>query len=152
MSPLYRYALKLTRDKYKAEDLLQDTYERMISKKDTYITNRSLLAWALCIMHNIHINNYRLNHLSIEYVGLSPFMVNLADSFTCKLEVQEKKLKIRQIKAYLKSKGKNYLSVALLRGWGLKYREIANIIQVPRNTIKTILWQLRQEFKHQEIL
>jgi RNA polymerase sigma-70 factor (ECF subfamily) len=56
---LRRYALTLSRHPNDADDLVHDTLLRAIERKATFDPSRSLRAWLLSILHNLHIDQRR---------------------------------------------------------------------------------------------
>jgi len=56
---LRRYARALTRDPDGADDLVQDTLERAIARRDRYRPGTSLRSWSFTLMHNLHIDQCR---------------------------------------------------------------------------------------------
>ena len=56
---LRAFSLKLTGNPVDAEDLYQDTAVRIITNADKYKQGTNFKAWAVTIMRNIFINNYR---------------------------------------------------------------------------------------------
>ncbi|MBP8238998.1 MAG: RNA polymerase sigma factor, partial [Saprospiraceae bacterium] len=56
---LRAFALKLTGSEMDAEDLYQDTTMRIITNSEKYLQGTNFKAWAVTIMRNIFINNYR---------------------------------------------------------------------------------------------
>jgi len=60
ISPSLRaFALKLTTNSMDAEDLYQDTAFRIFTNAEKYHAGTNFKAWAVTIMRNIFINNYR---------------------------------------------------------------------------------------------
>lgn len=56
---LFRFAYKLTADREKAEDLLQDTLLKAMLHKESYNKNTNFKGWLFIIMRNTFINGYR---------------------------------------------------------------------------------------------
>src|SRR5271166_5100948 len=56
---LRRYARALTRDNSRADDLVQDTLVRAITKAHLWQEGTDIRAWLLTIMHNQYVNNIR---------------------------------------------------------------------------------------------
>src|SRR5687767_12441594 len=56
---LRRYARALTGDRAAADDLVQDTLERALSRFHLWRRGSDLRAWLFTIMHNIFINQAR---------------------------------------------------------------------------------------------
>ena len=59
MPRLRRYARALTGDRNAADDLVQDTLERALSRFQLWRQGSDLRAWLFTIMHNIFINQAR---------------------------------------------------------------------------------------------
>ena len=58
-SSLRAFAMSLTGNKTDADDLYQDTTLRIMSNADKFREGTNFKAWAVTIMRNIFINNYR---------------------------------------------------------------------------------------------
>jgi len=56
---LRRYARALTGDRFAADDLVQDTLERALSRFSLFRRGSKLDAWLLTIMHNLFVNQLR---------------------------------------------------------------------------------------------
>jgi RNA polymerase sigma-70 factor, ECF subfamily len=56
---LRRYARALTRNRDRADDLVQDTLSRALEKERFWQTGTNLGAWLFAIMHNQNVNNVR---------------------------------------------------------------------------------------------
>jgi len=56
---LRRYAVALTRDMSRADDLVQDTLVRAIAKQSFWKSGTNLRAWLFTIMHNQNVNGVR---------------------------------------------------------------------------------------------
>lgn len=56
---LRRYARALTGDRSAADDLVQDTLERGLSRFHLWRSGSDLRAWLFTIMHNIYVNQVR---------------------------------------------------------------------------------------------
>lgn len=56
---LRRYARALTGDRYAADDLVQDTIERALSRASLWRSGSKLDSWLLTIMHNLFVNSVR---------------------------------------------------------------------------------------------
>ena len=58
-SSLRAFAMSLTGNRVDADDLYQDTTLRIMSNADKFREGTNFKAWAVTIMRNIFINNYR---------------------------------------------------------------------------------------------
>src|SRR3954452_17749118 len=59
---LRRYARALTRDALRADDLVQDTLVRALTKQHLWQTGTNLRAWLFTLMHNQYVNESRLSN------------------------------------------------------------------------------------------
>jgi len=57
---LRRYARALTGDVNRADDLVQDTFERALAKLDLWQPGSDLRAWLFTLMHNLFVNQIRI--------------------------------------------------------------------------------------------
>ena len=58
---LLYYALSLTADQEKANDLLQETFLKALTYREKFTQNTNFKAWIYTIMKNTFINDYRRN-------------------------------------------------------------------------------------------
>ena len=63
---LRRYARALTGERFRADDLVQDTLERALSKWALWRPGTDLRAWTFTIMHNVFVNQVRRSVLAAE--------------------------------------------------------------------------------------
>lgn len=61
---LRRYARALTGDRWRADDLVQDTLERALAKLDLWQPGSDLRAWLFTLMHNLFVNQTRARRLN----------------------------------------------------------------------------------------
>lgn len=64
--PLWRCALALTRDPQRAEDLVQDTFERALRFEHTYEPGSNLQGWLTRVMHNVFVSGCRRRGVEIR--------------------------------------------------------------------------------------
>jgi len=63
---LRRYARALTGERFRADDLVQDTLERAIAKWSLWRPGTDLRAWTFTIMHNVYVNQVKRSVLAAE--------------------------------------------------------------------------------------
>lgn len=56
---LRRYALKLCRNPSAADDLVQNSIARALTKSHLFMSGTNLRAWVFTIMHNVHVSSFR---------------------------------------------------------------------------------------------
>ncbi|MGE0591855.1 MAG: sigma-70 family RNA polymerase sigma factor [Vicinamibacterales bacterium] len=69
LEPLFATALRLTRDRADAEDLVQDTMVKALRSRGTFEAGTNLRAWLYTILHNAWKNRLRSRSRSAEDVN-----------------------------------------------------------------------------------
>jgi RNA polymerase sigma factor (sigma-70 family) len=142
---LHYYALSLTSNPERADDLLQETFLKALTYRDKFAQNTNFKAWMYTIMKNTFINDYRRNvktkntfdasnnefHLlfSKDKVYPSP------DSFYSSKEI------LKSINA-LEDEYKVPFNMFLE---GYKYKEIAENLKLPLGTVKSRIFFTRKK-------
>lgn len=78
---LFRFAYKLTANREKAEDLLQDTLLKAMLHKESYNKNTNFKGWLFIIMRNTFINGYRAE-VGHTRLYISPILHIIRGSWT----------------------------------------------------------------------
>lgn len=60
---VFSIIISIVQDKHQTEDLMQDTYIKMLKNINSYQKGRNFNAWLLQIAKNLAIDYYRKNHL-----------------------------------------------------------------------------------------
>lgn len=145
-SYLNSFALKLTRNTEKAEDLVQDTLCKAISNKDKF-HGGNLQAWLSTIMKNIFINNLRKNkrmHVSKDEKAKA-FIMEVNTKTT--LNEGESKVMMKELTKEVNKLHPDLRKPFLMMYEGFKYEEIAEQIGVPIGTIKSRIHIARKNLK-----
>ena len=131
---LRRYAGALTRERNRADDLVQDCLVRALSKQHLFQEGTNLRAWLFTLLHNQHVNEVRRatplgNPTPIDELAPVPVEGSAVSSLELKdLERAIAKLPIEQ------------RQVILLVGLeGMPYDEVASILNVPVGTVRSRL-------------
>ena len=151
MSSLFRYALSMTRDRSRAEELTQDTLAKAVEHVDKYKAGTNARAWLFRIMTNHHINQRRARRPEVQFLeGVEPRW----DSETQELLVRshtdpERSLITRlagsQIKEALERLPEDFRMVVVLADLeGFSYREIADQVGCPIGTVMSRLHRGRR--------
>ena len=142
---LRRYAVALTYDTSKADDLVQDCLERALTKLHLWQAGSNLKAWLFTIMHNLFINTQiRLSRL--------PKMVSLdAVSDTLKFNGNaEQGIEIYELAVAVSKLPIDQKNVILLVGLeGFGYKEVSNILGIPLGTVMSRLHRAREKLRSQ---
>jgi len=130
-----RYAVALTRNHDRADDLVQSALVRAIAKQHLFKPGTNLRAWLFTLLHNQHVNEVRRSvnqGVSINIEDASKDLVAVADTSAPRLlkELDEAigRLPIEQ------------RQVILLVGLeGMAYEDVAAILMVPIGTVRSRL-------------
>ena len=137
---LRRYARALTGDRPRADDLVQDTLERAITKWSLWRPGTDLRAWMFTIMHNVFVNQARRSNR--DAVATDPAVIaelDLADGAVADTLVQLNG--IERALAQLPEEQREVLLLVALEG--LSYDEVAHTLGVPAGTVMSRLSRAR---------
>lgn len=140
---LRRYANALwCGDDQSAEDLVQDCLERALSRLQYWQRGTDLRAWLFTIMHNVHANKIR--RLGSAPV-FTPFVDEHHDHTTTK---PEQSLLLRDLLQGLSRLSNDQREILLLVTLeGLRYEDVAVVMDVPVGTIMSRLSRARERLR-----
>jgi RNA polymerase sigma-70 factor (ECF subfamily) len=153
MDAMFNLAMKMTRNRAEAEDLVQETYLRAYRFFDQYEAGTNCKAWLFRILRNNFINRYRQKKRKPETVDLSRVEYALDNSAEPGLPPgwgdPEKSLDNRivreQIQKALDQLPPDYRMVVVLSAMeGLTYREVASVMDTPIGTVMSRLHRARK--------
>lgn len=140
---LRRYARALTRNISRADDLVQDTLVRALTRQDLWQPGTNLRAWLFTLMHNQHVNTVRQgvrDSLTIEVDTLSNTLPAITDP-TASRQLHELDRALGQLPDEQRQ-------VVLLVGLeGMSYEEAAAILDVPIGTVRSRLSRGRDHLR-----
>lgn len=145
---LFFYALSLTSDKEKANDLIQETFLKALTYRKKFKQNTNFKAWIYTIMRNNFINDYRRNvkrvnifsgsnsdfHLKFPNINTYP----APDTFYNSKEIDKS---INALKDEYRIPFTMFIS-------GFKYKEIAEKLDLPLGTVKSRIFFSRKILKN----
>jgi RNA polymerase sigma-70 factor (ECF subfamily) len=140
---LRRYAFALTRDPTAADDLVQDTLERAISRWVLRAGDAELRAWLFAILHNLFIDGQRAQRRRPLHDTLDD-EANQAGIPAA----QETALIGREMLEQFGALSQEHQAVLLLVGVeGLPYASVARVLGVPLGTVMSRLSRAREQFR-----
>lgn len=140
---LRRYARALLGDPVRADDLVQETVLRALSRRHLWQPGTDMRAWMFTILHNIHVNNQRRRHVRGENQELVDDHPELAAPAT-----QEKSLEIRDLARALELLPDPQRQVVLLVGLeGMDYKRVAAVLEIPLGTVMSRLHRGREALR-----
>ena len=140
---LRRYARALTRDVVSADDLVQDCLTRALGKLHLWQEGSDLRAWLFTILHNQYVNHIRRAVREGATVAL-----NDTEPMLSRAPQQGKRLELRDLERAIAQLPEEQRSVILLVGLeGMRYEEVAAVLDVPVGTIRSRLSRGREALR-----
>jgi RNA polymerase sigma-70 factor, ECF subfamily len=139
---LRRYARALTRDVIRADDLVQDGLTRALAKQHLWQPDTDLRAWLFTILHNQYVNDVRRSVREGSHVMLEggPQVTVQSNAIPT--------LQLRDLEAALGRLQPEQRQVILLVGLeGMRYEEVASVLNVPVGTVRSRLSRGRDELR-----
>jgi RNA polymerase sigma-70 factor, ECF subfamily len=138
------YARALTRDASRADDLVQDCLYRAIRKKHLFQPDTNLRAWLFTMLHNQHVNLIR----SSLREGITVPVEDVAEMLSEPAN-QGASLDLRDLDEAMARLPEEQRHVVLLVGLeGLRYEEVATILDVPVGTVRSRLSRAREALRY----
>lgn len=137
---LRRYARALTGDAARADDLVQDTLERALSRFSLWRPG-NLRAWLFTIMHNVFVNQIKaaahIDYMADDVLPDVPLRATQSDA-----------LELRDLDRALLRLTPEQREVMLLVGLeDLSYEEAAKVLSVPIGTVMSRLSRGRERLR-----
>lgn len=140
---LRRYARALTRNRDSADDLVQDSLQQALRKRELWQPGTNLRAWLFTIMHNIFVSGVRRESIAPQ-VGGDPEGVGLAvapANQDASIYLQEVERGIQALPAEQRE------AVLLVALEGLSYEEVGRILGIPVGTVRSRLSRAREALR-----
>ena len=140
LDALYGFALALSHDPGKAEDLVQETYVRALRAVNRPEPGEGLRSWMFAILHNIWRNDLRRRRTVAHDLDVDGLPAGDGDP----LEVVERKQRGNRLHAAIDELPLAFREVIVLRCLeGFSYREMADIVGCPAGTVMSRLARAR---------
>ena len=136
---LRRYARALAGDSHRADDLVQDTLERALTKFHLWRHGSDLRAWMFAIMHNVFINQLKARR---------ELALDEAAEAALESAPQSDPLELRDLDTALRRLPVEQREVLLLVGLEqLSYAEASQALGVPVGTVMSRLSRGRERLR-----
>jgi RNA polymerase sigma-70 factor (ECF subfamily) len=139
---LRRYARALTRDVSRADDLVQSCLTRAVAKQHLWQPGTDLRAWLFTILHNQHVNDVRrlVREGNTVELGDAPQLTVQSNAIPS--------LELRDLERAIHKLPEEQRSVILLIGLeGMRYEEVAAVLDVPVGTVRSRLSRGRDQLR-----
>lgn len=152
---LYSAALRMTRNRADAEDLVQDAYLRAYRSFHTFQEGTNLRAWLYRILTNAYINKYRAKQRRPQESELGEIedlylyrRLGSMETAAASMSAEEQFLDLftdDEVKQALEDLPDNFrLPVLLADVEGFAYKEIAEMLDIPIGTVMSRLHRGRK--------
>jgi len=146
---LKKFAMTLTGNVPDADDLVQETCLKALSKKDYFLNSpKNLVGWLFTIMKNLFINQYRRAAYTrkVNYDKNPSMSTNFTKTSESSPESDYTMKEIQEKLNNLDDKHQKPLKMFLS---GYKYQEIAEDLNINMGTVKSRIFFSRQLLKNQ---
>jgi RNA polymerase sigma-70 factor, ECF subfamily len=139
---LQRFALALTRDRDRADDLVQDTIERAISRWRLRKPGLPLRPWLFTILRNLHVSGFRKTMRMREASGVDVDGLGAVDG------TAEGRLELAQVLRLLAQLPEEQrVAILLVSVEGFSYAEASKIMGIPAGTLMSRLSRGRKRLR-----
>ena len=152
---LYSTALRMTRNRADAEDLVQETFIKAWRAFDSYQQGTNLRAWLFRIMTNTYINKYNAKQRRPDETELDEVeelflyrRIGAFDQSAFGMSAEDQTLQLftdDEVKNALENLPEQFLLPVLLSDVdGFSYKEIAEMLEIPIGTVMSRLHRGRK--------
>ena len=154
LEALYATAMRLTRNRADAEDLVQDTFARALGAWSRFEPGSNCRAWLFRILTNGFISGYRRRRRHQRFAhetGDEAVTAFYGESFEREGNPADALLEAGlgdEVESALAELGEDYLKVVLLADLrGARYRDIATELDLPIGTVMSRLFRARRQLE-----
>lgn len=142
---LYRYSLRMIRDSQSAEDVVQEAFIRIWNKREDWHQWENREAMAMRITRNLTLDKMKSKHNRTKDIDL---VYDMKTEDMDPLEHASKDNLMKILEKALEKMTELQRSVIELRDiQGYKYKEIADILEIPLSQVKIQLHRGRLQLK-----
>lgn len=138
---LFRYAYWLCGDKHIAEDLVQETFLRAWRALDSLNDEKAAKSWLITILRRENARRFERKRFDMAEYEETTIVDTLSTSTEQQIENQQLREKINQLPAEYRE------PLVLQVVGGFSGEEIANMLDLNKNTVMTRLFRARNQLK-----
>lgn len=143
---LMSFAFKLTMDKDRASDLVQDTTLKALDSESKFAENVNFKGWLFTIMRNIFINNYRRSVRESTVMDSSDNIFHISDTRHAQ-ETPDGSYAVSEISELISRIPSEFSRPFRMHVAGYKYEEIAEKLNLPLGTVKSRIFTTRAQLR-----
>jgi len=138
---VYRYFLRMTGNRQWSEDLVQEVFYRMLKYRETYRPEHGFTTWMYRIARNAHIDQMRKRKWEVAMEEDWDGPARAAQSLDDQQELEFVRL------ALLRLPPEKRELLVLSRYQGLKYEQIAELLECEPGTVKVRVFRAMQALR-----
>ncbi|MFZ2323105.1 MAG: sigma-70 family RNA polymerase sigma factor [Ignavibacteriaceae bacterium] len=143
---VYNYALKMLNDQMRADDIVQDVFIKLYENLDHIHNKQSIQFWLFKTARNeifSFFRNKKNKKLFTNTMDLDDVEIESSQSLSDEIENKElNKLILNE----LDNMNEDFREVFILREYsGLSYKEIASLLEIDEELVKSRLYKARQK-------
>jgi RNA polymerase sigma factor (sigma-70 family) len=142
---LHYYALSLTTDSERANDLLQETFLKALTYREKFTENTNFKAWIYTIMKNTFINDYRRSIKTKSTFSGANNEFHLLISKNKVYPAPDSFYSSKEISNSINALEDEYRVPFTMFIDGYKYKEIAEELSLPLGTVKSRIFFTRKK-------
>lgn len=143
---LFAFAMRLTRNKADAKDLIQETVCKAYKHRERFRMGTNFKAWMTTIMHNTFINFYRKRKTRNKVEAPIEDFAYALESRTMK-EGADSRVRAKELFKMLDFLSETYRVPFMMHFKGYQYDEIATHLNIPIGTVKSRIHSARKNLK-----
>jgi RNA polymerase sigma factor (sigma-70 family) len=141
---LLKFAYRFNLKRADAKDLVQETFLKVLMRRDQYVDNEKFKAWAFTIMRNTFVDNYRrnLSHNTTVDQTSDSYFINQADLLASDDPASE--YSVIEINRNIEQLSEKFRVPFQMFIDGYKYTEIAEELDIKLGTVKSRIFLSRK--------
>lgn len=144
---MYNTALRIVKDTFEAEDIMQESFLKAFSKLSSYRGEVSFGAWLKRIVINNSIQHYRKS-TKVEHIALDDVLHKVEDSEEVDTQINYTELKAQEVLHTMSLLKVNYriaLTLKLIEGYD--NQEICQIMDIKDANFRTLLSRAKESLR-----
>lgn len=143
---LFGFAMKLTRNKEKAKDLMQETLMKCFDNRDRFRKGTNFKSWSTTVMYNSYINHFRKGKTRKK-------IIKPVEDFNLIVETNSapgkahSTIMLKELHNIVASLKEEYKIPFKMYVEGYQYDEIAELLNLPLGTVKSRIFYARKRLK-----
>ena len=145
-SLLFGFAMRLTRNKENAKDLMQETLMRCYDKRNRFKMGTNFKSWATTVMYNSYINHYRKRKTRNKVIKPIEDFNYMVENKSVEGNAYSR-IMMKELRNIVGNLSKDYQVPFDMFVQGFQYDEIAQKLELPMGTVKSRIFYARKKLK-----